>query len=107
MELLTIQETAALLRVNPITVRRAIAEGRLQALRVGKSVRVRREAVDELLVPFESTPAAKKIAAPQGKPFTMDDPLWDMVGLVRSDGPGDVAERTDTYLAEAYAAKNP
>jgi excisionase family DNA binding protein len=33
MELLTIQETAQMLKVNPITIRRFIADGRLALLR--------------------------------------------------------------------------
>lgn len=36
------------------------------------------------------------------KPFTMDDPLWDIVGIGRSEGPTDVSENVDHYLAEAY-----
>jgi len=38
-------------------------------------------------------------------PITMDDPLWDMIGVLSGgpDSPGDVAEDHDTYLAEAYA----
>lgn len=51
MELLTVNETAKLLRVSPITVRRRIADGQLEAVRVGKGIRVRREAVDEFLRP--------------------------------------------------------
>jgi excisionase family DNA binding protein len=35
MELLTIQETAQMLKVNPITIRRFIADGRLEAVRIG------------------------------------------------------------------------
>jgi len=30
------------------------------------------------------------------------DPLWRIVGLAHSEGPGDVAEQVDKYLAEAY-----
>jgi excisionase family DNA binding protein len=49
MELLTIQETARMLKVNPITIRRYIESGRLPAVRVGRGVRVRKEAVDQLI----------------------------------------------------------
>jgi excisionase family DNA binding protein len=55
MDLLTIPETARLLRVTPITVRRYIAAGRLPAVRVGKGIRVRREAVDDLITPVVPT----------------------------------------------------
>jgi excisionase family DNA binding protein len=51
MELLTVQETARLLKVTPTTVRRYIAARRLPAVKVGRGVRVRKEAVADLLVP--------------------------------------------------------
>lgn len=52
MELLTIQEVASLLKVNPITVRRQIAAGRLPAVKIGRHVRVKKEAVESLLSPI-------------------------------------------------------
>ena len=51
MELLTVKETARLLRVSPITVRRYIASGRLPAERVGRGIRVRREAIEGFVTP--------------------------------------------------------
>lgn len=51
MELLTVNETAKLLRVSPITVRRRIADGQLKAVRIGKGIRVPREAIDLFLRP--------------------------------------------------------
>lgn len=36
------------------------------------------------------------------RPTSADDPLWNIVGMVK-DGPPDLAENHDTYLAEAYA----
>ena len=54
MELLTIKEAAAFLRVSPITVRRRIAGGQLRAVRVGKGIRIPREALDEFLRPAAS-----------------------------------------------------
>jgi hypothetical protein len=32
----------------------------------------------------------------------MDDPLWDLVGIGHSGGPGDVSENKHKYLADAY-----
>jgi excisionase family DNA binding protein len=59
MELLTIADTAKLLKVTPTTVRRHIAAGRLAAVKVGGVVRVRREALDDLLSPVSTRrPAA-------------------------------------------------
>ncbi|MBA3451042.1 MAG: helix-turn-helix domain-containing protein [Chloroflexia bacterium] len=49
MDLLTVKETAEILRVSPITVRRYIASGRLAAERVGRGIRVRREAIERFV----------------------------------------------------------
>ena len=40
-----------------------------------------------------------------GRPTSEDDPLWNIVGMVGDeyDGPTDVSENVDKYLAEAYA----
>jgi excisionase family DNA binding protein len=51
MDYLTVKETAQLLRVSPITVRRYIASGQLAAERVGRGIRVRREAIEEFVTP--------------------------------------------------------
>ena len=52
MEFYTVDETARLLRVSPITIRRYIASGELEAVRVGRSVRVRREAIERFTKPL-------------------------------------------------------
>lgn len=97
MEFLTVKETAQLLRVSPITVRRYIASGQLAAERVGRGIRVRREAIEEFVTPVEPD-------EPLSKPFTFDDPLWDIVGIGRSGGPNDVARIKHKYLADAIVA---
>src|SRR5215216_6949029 len=129
MELLTVKETASLLRVSPITIRRYIASGRLPAERVGRGIRVRREAVEDFVTPI--TPTAGKLengshedlvenyspASPEGsvlvpnndqlgKPFTMDDPLWSNVGIGRSGQPTNSAEHKDEYLADAFSVSS-
>jgi excisionase family DNA binding protein len=150
-EFLTIKETAALLRVSPITIRRYIASGELAAERVGRGIRVRREAIEDFvtpIIPENGTDAGEppteheslgmsigigRSANPvthspqegnsldeavdaldsegeaepdedRGKPFTMDDALWKLVGLGASDGPNDVASNKHKYLAEAILA---
>jgi excisionase family DNA binding protein len=105
MELLTVQETAEILRVAPITVRRFIAAGRLTAVRAGRGVRVRRESVDELIQPVETSGSAQptekpKAGALKGRPLTFDDPLWELVGSATDAEPTD-ASRKYEYLAEA------
>lgn len=47
--LLTIEEAARILNVSGRTVRRQIASGSLQALRIGRSVRVSPEALEGYL----------------------------------------------------------
>ncbi len=93
MDLLTVQETAALLKVSDGTVRRHVAAGRLPAVRVGRLIRIRREAVERFLEPVTSE---------LWVPITADDPLWNIVGIIDDDGPTDMAENHDYYLAEAY-----
>lgn len=36
---------------------------------------------------------------------TRNDPLWNIVGMANSEGPGDVSRNKHKYLAEAYATK--
>jgi excisionase family DNA binding protein len=107
MELLTVDETARLLKVTQITVRRFIAEGRLPAVRVGRAVRVRREALDQLLKPVEPQPNGRP-ARPgvRGRRFTRNDALFNIVGIADdpSDPTPDVSENKLKYLAEAYTA---
>ena len=43
--LLDVEETAELLRLSPRQVRRMIADGRLEAIKLGRAVRLRPEAV--------------------------------------------------------------
>lgn len=62
---------------------------------------LRRDGED--LVELRPAKPAKKAGA-RGKVFTKDDPLWDIVGLLKDDGgPTDVSANVDKYLAEAYA----
>ena len=68
MDLLTVDETAALLRVSPITIRRFIASGRLPARRVGRHIRVEREAAEALAEPVS--------AGEQTPPDTPSQPDW-------------------------------
>lgn len=100
VELLTVRETAAALKVAPITVRRYIAAGRLPAVRVGRNVRIERTALERLLRPAAAPPDL----APELcnlEPFTFDSPLWEIVGIIKDDGPTDWSENKHTYLVEA------
>src|SRR3954453_275507 len=103
MTLLTVPEASALLRVSQITIRRYIAGGQLPAVRVGKGVRIQREALDQFLSPIAPR-ANGKTATKLGGVFTMDDSLWNLAGIADSgpDGPTDVSENKHRYLADAH-----
>jgi excisionase family DNA binding protein len=143
MELLTVKETAQLLRVSPITVRRYIASGRLEAERVGRGIRIRREAIEHFVTPIvpgsrdsrfiqrgegltireavgDIIGIGQSKSAPGGadeyeeteegddslgEPTSAEDPLWNIIGLGRSDGPTDVPRNKHKYLAEAILAE--
>jgi excisionase family DNA binding protein len=56
MDLLTVRETASMLKVNPMTVRRYIRSGRLPAVRVGRQIRIQKDDAEALTTPI--APAA-------------------------------------------------
>ena len=99
MELLTVSETAEYLKVSTVTVRRYIKSKRLPAVRVGRNIRVRREDLE--LLP--EADAGQDILGPPY--FDETDPLWSIVGMFSSDGPGDVSSNKHEYLADAYMPK--
>jgi excisionase family DNA binding protein len=107
MELLTVQETADLLKVSTVTVRRFIADGRLPAVKVGRAVRIEKTDAERVAKPIAPKARKARRATPWRRPraFTHDDPLWDIVGIADSgpDGPTDVSTNKYKYLAEAYA----
>ena len=53
-DLLTIKETAALMKVTDRTIRRWIADGRLDASKIARTVRIRRTALEALVLPGPS-----------------------------------------------------
>ena len=62
-ELLSIQEVAQITGLHEITIRRYVRSGELEAVRIGRRIRVRREAVDRLLKPMH--PDSEPESAPQ------------------------------------------
>jgi excisionase family DNA binding protein len=97
MELLTVQEAAAVLKVSQITVRRYIADGRLAAVRIGRGVRVRRDAIDRLAQPVEPVLPADRDSATAGRALTFTDPLWQLVGSATDAAPSDATKKYE-YL---------
>ncbi len=62
----------------------------------GKKVTIERDGMRFRLTAVRRRPRRKHH-------FSMDDALWDIVGIVNSGGPGDVATNKHKYLADAYA----
>lgn len=52
-KLYTINEAAGIVRQHPNSIRNAIAQGRLKALRVGRSIRISEQDLLNLLTPYE------------------------------------------------------
>jgi len=113
MDLLTVRETADLLRVAPGTVRRWIASGRLAAVRVGRGLRVRRDAAERLLAPA----GPRVVVDPdedetffEGRPLTRDDSLFRIIGIAgpkqEDDETSDIASDKYAYLAEVYGDRH-
>src|SRR5262245_11966893 len=101
MDFLTVNETARMLRVSPITVRRYIASGRLAAERVGRGIRVRREAIEEFVMPV--VPSSAQPDADKEDPPTLRESLGNVIGIGRSGEPTNIAEHKDEYIADAIA----
>ncbi|HET9394871.1 MAG TPA: helix-turn-helix domain-containing protein [Nitrospiraceae bacterium] len=102
MEFLTVKETAQLVRVSPITVRRYIASGQLAAERVGRGIRVRREAIEEFVSPVVRSTTKGQIVG-SDKPSTILEGMGISVGTFRSGMPTDIARHKDEYVADAIA----
>jgi excisionase family DNA binding protein len=104
MELLTVQETARLLRVSPITIRRYIASGRLPAERVGRGIRVRRTAIEGFVSPVVSPGETKRPTDWSHKPSGYADE--DLAEIWSPSTPGGVAwvpiDQLDEYLDEVH-----
>ncbi|MGI8549861.1 MAG: helix-turn-helix domain-containing protein [Dehalococcoidia bacterium] len=71
MDVLTVQETAGMLKINPETVRRHIAAGRLPAVRIGRRVRTYKEDVEALATPITPRETAKQ--PPMEMPIRPED----------------------------------
>lgn len=62
-EFLTVGDVAERLRVHPQTVRTWIARGELRAIKIGRTVRIRRSDYEEALERAMVLPAARRLAS--------------------------------------------
>lgn len=70
-ELLTVQEVAELLKLNPQTVRNRIDAGELPALRIGRRVRIQRSTLEEL-IGWQRKPISNDSSAAAEPPSELD-----------------------------------
>jgi len=52
------------------------------------------------------SPAARRRRSRRPQPFTRDDSLWSIVGIIKDDVPADVSSNKHKYLAQAYMPEN-
>lgn len=69
--------------------------------RAGDAVVLTRNDEDMAIIEPIASPESDEATIPIGEPFTMDDPLWGIVGMGQSEGPTDVSARKHKYLADA------
>lgn len=94
-ELLTVAEVARECKVHPVTVRRLIARGSLPAVRIGRSVRVRREDLDGYSGrrPYEVEGGRRKTGI-----IEWDDPLYRLIGMISDPDASDLSVNKYKYL---------
>lgn len=106
MEFLTVNETAALLKLAPVTIRRYIAAGRLPAVRVGRGVRVNRSAIAAFAVPV--APRGDSSHVPDEAGEDSENLLLQIIRLGReepvSGERSNIASDKYAYLAEVHRA---
>lgn len=84
--LFNVNQAAFIMKVHPLTIRRFIKEGKLKAVRVGGSVRIREsqlQAFNKEFTPYERkepTSPFRTIKTSTGKAFNLDDPLLRLKG---------------------------
>lgn len=62
-----------------------------------------KQADEELAIITPMTrPSSRTVRRRRSGIITKDDPIWNIVGMGASGGPGDISENKHKYLAEAY-----
>jgi hypothetical protein len=79
----------------------------IEELRQGRESAIITSAGEDIAI-IRPLRRAKQRSSPPRKTgiVSRDDPLWSIVGMADSSGPGDVARNKHRYLADAYAHKH-
>jgi excisionase family DNA binding protein len=77
---LNIRQVAFILKVHPLTIRRYIKEGKLKALKVGGSVRIKESAIQDLSRDFSLNPKRALHKIKTDKVFSEYDPILHLIG---------------------------
>jgi excisionase family DNA binding protein len=99
-ELLTVKEIARMCRVHELTIRRHIAQGKLKAVRVGKSIRIRQEDVEAYLAEDRKPDAGEKDGI-----ITESDPFLDLIGMIEDEEAADLSSNKYKYFPEAFSPR--
>lgn len=81
--LYTVRQIAFILKVHPLTVRRYLREGKLAAVRISGSVRIKEEALENFQRAYTRNVRrlATRVERDTSKIFSLDDPLWRLEGV--------------------------
>jgi excisionase family DNA binding protein len=96
-ELMTVGEVARLCQIHEVTVRRHIRNGRLRAVRIGRSLRVRRDDFERYVEDEPTDPRR------DWKPLAPDDPIFRLIGIASVPEAADVSSNKHAALADVYA----
>ena len=104
MDLLTVREAAAMLRVSQVTLRRYVASGKLPAVRVGRNVRIERAAAEGIataaIAPGDEVDELARLVPKAG--FAPESSIWRLAGFIKDDGPTDMASDKYKYFPQVY-----
>lgn len=96
-ELLTVQEVAELTKLHEMTIRRYIRDGKLEAIRIGRRIRVPRQAVEKLMGGAQPEvalhePAVAYNVLPRERPPVLLIAVTDQLARLTEDDLAQVAE---------------
>ncbi|MGH2458706.1 MAG: hypothetical protein ACRDIY_07550 [Chloroflexota bacterium] len=77
----------------------------VEEVRSSREPRVLRQGNQDVAIVRPVKRLAKR-RIPEGRPASAEDPLWKLVGIGVSEGPGDVSTNKHRYLADAYADRH-